>query len=129
MSKHLDENQARKPRPMNLALYTIRFPVTALISIGHRVSGFFLFLAFPWLLYALHQLMRANYQQPIFTSPINRLIFGLVLLAGLYHLLAGVRHLLMDAGVGESLAAARITAYLVIGFFIISAALIGVALW
>ena len=49
--------------------------------------------------------------------------------AWIYHLLAGIRHLLMDMGIGESLVAARRGAVLMMllsSFFII---LLGLWLW
>ncbi|MBV8802224.1 MAG: succinate dehydrogenase, cytochrome b556 subunit, partial [Gammaproteobacteria bacterium] len=40
-------------RPKNLNLFTIRFPVPAIASILHRISGFILFLLIPFMLWAL----------------------------------------------------------------------------
>ncbi|HLF66576.1 MAG TPA: succinate dehydrogenase, cytochrome b556 subunit, partial [Gammaproteobacteria bacterium] len=37
-------------RPINLNLFTIRFPLPAIVSILHRVSGVFLFLLLPILM-------------------------------------------------------------------------------
>ena len=40
-------------RPVNLDLSTIRFPLPAIISILHRITGIWLFLALPFLLVML----------------------------------------------------------------------------
>lgn len=43
----------KKPRPVNLDLQTIRFPVTAIASILHRVSGVITFISVGILLWLL----------------------------------------------------------------------------
>jgi hypothetical protein len=45
----------KRSRPKNLNLLTIRLPIPALVSIMHRVSGAFLFLLLPGLLWLLAQ--------------------------------------------------------------------------
>ncbi len=121
-----------RARPVNLNLMTIRFPITAIVSICHRISGFVLFLFIPvglWILDysltpegfdALH-----DWQGSFFKKLI---IFG-VLAAFLYHFVAGIRHLLMDINLGTSLKGARISAKLVFLFSIILIILAGVWLW
>jgi succinate dehydrogenase / fumarate reductase cytochrome b subunit len=46
-----------------------------------------------------------------------------------YHLIAGIRHLLMDIGIGESLKQARISGSITIIFTILLAILTGIWLW
>ena len=62
------------------------------------------------------------------------MVLGCVLvwavLAGLlYHLIAGIKHLLMDMGIGESLEGGLLGAKLVIAFSAIALMLTGVWLW
>ena len=120
-----------KKRPVNLDLMSIRFPITAIASILHRISGVFLFLAIPTMLWALQSSLESAdgvaQVQDCISSPIDKLLL-LAIIAGLiYHLVAGVRHLLMDMfELGESKCGGKLGASLV---FIISAALIVIEGW
>lgn len=122
-----------KTRPVNLDLGTIRLPVTAKASILHRASGVFLVAGVAVLLYLLDLSLRdaAGFAEArdILAGPLARFVLWAVLAGLIYHCVAGVKHLLMDLGYGESLQggilAARIT-------FAVSAVLIaatGVWLW
>jgi len=122
-----------KSRPVNLNLLSFRFPPMALVSIAHRVSGFFLFLVIPWCLYLLSCALdsSASFSSLLFflRSPLVKLLNGLALAAVWFHVFAGFRHLLMDIGFGESLRAARITAYGVMVIWLLAVVLTGVWLW
>lgn len=104
-------------RPVNLAIHTIVFPVAALASIAHRISGVVLFLGSGGLIYALGYALGSTAQfeqvRAWLVVPWVRFALFCVLLSWLYHTLAGVRHLLMDLGYGEGLVAGRISASLV----------------
>lgn len=121
-------------RPVNLDLSTIKFPVTAIASITHRVTGVAIFLALPILLWMLDRSLAspesfANLKELMMTSLLVKLVVWGILSVLLYHLVAGIRHLIMDTGVGESLEGGRRGAKLA---FIISAVLIllvGVWIW
>ncbi|CAK9884465.1 MAG: Succinate dehydrogenase cytochrome b556 subunit [Candidatus Erwinia impunctatus] len=92
----------KKPRPVNLNLATIHFPVTAIVSILHRVSGVIMMItlgAFLWLL-GLSLSSAEGFQQAAEIVKhlfIKFLLWG-VLTALLYHMVSGCRHLLMDIG-------------------------------
>lgn len=121
------------PRPVNLNLMTIRFPVTAIISILHRVSGVVLFLLIPGLLYAL-QMSLASPESfaklaDCLRLPAMKFAVFLTMLSLLYHLVAGIRHLFMDFGFGETLASGRASAYLVLIIVAILGVLVGIKLW
>ena len=121
-------------RPVNLDLSTIKFPVTAIASITHRVTGVAIFLALPILLWMLDRSLAspesfADLKELMMTSLLVKLVVWGILSVWLYHLVAGIRHLIMDTGVGESLEGGRRGAKLA---FIISAVLIlltGVWIW
>lgn len=122
-----------KNRPVNLDLRTIKLPVMARASILHRISGFVLFLSLPCLIYSLQMsLASAESFDAIRTSlssGLTHLAFVVALMAITYHLIAGIRHLIMDMGHGESLEGGQkfATAVLVLG---IGAALaVGVWVW
>lgn len=120
-------------RPVNLNLLTIRFPVTAMASILHRISGFILFLLIPVFL-GLFAISLKNPQGFLavhrgLTYPLSKCILLAVLLVLFYHLLAGIRHVLMDMGIGEHLAQARFSAGFVIVAAMVLTALMGIYLW
>jgi succinate dehydrogenase / fumarate reductase cytochrome b subunit len=46
-----------------------------------------------------------------------------------YHLIAGIRHIIMDLGLGESLFVGKITSVGVILFSLIFAVILGIYLW
>lgn len=123
----------QKPRPVNLNLLTIRFPVTAIVSILHRLSGVVLFLFVPFLLWVLNQTLASpddftNVQHLLMMPVCKWFIWGFIS-ALIYHLLAGTRHLIMDFGLGESLRAARLSSWLVISIAILFSVALGIWLW
>ncbi len=122
-----------KKRPVNLDLTTLKFPVMAIVSILHRVSGVILFLLIPLLLFLLSGSLKSyeNFEQVsgwLSTFPSKLIIFG-TLTALIYHFFAGCRHLLMDVGFGEGLDCARKSAVLVMVLTVISMIGVGVWLW
>jgi succinate dehydrogenase / fumarate reductase cytochrome b subunit len=120
-------------RPVNLDLTTIKFPLPAIASISHRISGIALFFAMPFLLWALDRSLASpeGFEQvrSIMATPLASLITWLILAALLFHLLAGVRHLIMDMGWGESLQAGRRSAAVVFAAFVVLMILAGVWIW
>lgn len=123
----------QKQRPVNLDLLSIRFPLPAIVSILHRISGVILFLLIPMLLLILADSLASPVSflnlQYLFASPILKLIVWVILSALIYHLTAGLRHLLMDAGVGETKSGGRIGAILVLAISVLLILLAGVWIW
>ncbi|HQV41357.1 MAG: succinate dehydrogenase, cytochrome b556 subunit [Moraxellaceae bacterium] len=109
-------------RPVNLSLSTVlavnSSPV-AIASILHRISGVVIFLLIPVLLYVLQQSLAS---EAAFAAMKTDILGGLVggflvfvALAGLiFHLVAGIKHLIQDFGVAESLQGGRLFASLAI---------------
>ncbi len=120
-------------RPVNLNLTTIHFPLAAIVSILHRICGVLLFLAFPFILWGLHWslISEKTYNQTLqcIHYPIIRLLIWIVLSAVAYHVVAGIRHLLMDIGVGDTKLGGRISAITVMVVAIILVILLGVWIW
>lgn len=121
-----------RPLPVFLNLFRIRFPVGAIASIAHRVAGVLLFLALPPLALGLDASLRSEAgfeaMRELLAGPWRGLL-GLVLVwAAAHHLLAGIRHLLMDVGVGSGLAQARASARAVLVAAVL-VALVFVAGW
>lgn len=122
-----------KNRPVNLDLSTIKIPPAALVSFLHRVSGIILFPVIALLLYALELSLASRSGFATVADAFSSLPIKLVLWASLaaliYHLVAGVRHLLMDLGIGESLEGGRFGALLVLALSVILILLAGFWLW
>lgn len=120
-------------RPMFLNLTQMHFPVTALVSIAHRVTGVILFLGLPWLLYLLsHSLASAEAWracQLMLHRGLGRLAISILLWSAGFHALAGLRHLCMDMGLGGHLSSAIRSAWLVFLLTILWVIGIGVWLW
>ena len=120
-------------RPINLNLFRLRFPVMAIASILHRISGVIIFLFLPFLLYLLHQSLISQERYDSLVSFIHepgiQLLLIIIFAAVTYHSLAGLRHLLMDMGFGESLSMGRSSAYLIIILAVILTFLFGAWLW
>lgn len=120
-------------RPINLNLLQIQFPAPAIISILHRASGVVLFLMLPLLLWLLSASLNSsdsfNALHESLTHPVLAFFIWVTLSALLYHLVAGIRHLLMDIGIGESLKGGRLSAYIVFLVSTLGIVLLGVWLW
>ncbi|HLT05691.1 MAG TPA: succinate dehydrogenase, cytochrome b556 subunit [Pseudomonas sp.] len=120
-------------RPVNLDLRTIKLPVTAYTSILHRISGVILFVGLIVLLYGLDMSLASEESfeelKACLTSPLAKLVTWGLLSALLYHLVAGIRHLIMDAGVGETLEGGKTGSKIVIAVAVVLIVLAGVWVW
>lgn len=101
-------------RPVNVDpgdLARFAWPVTAIASILHRVAGVVLFVAIAFALYAFDLSLSSEADflalKSMIGSPLGMFItFGL-LAALAYHFVAGVKHLLLDLDVGDTLEGAK----------------------
>ena len=120
-----------KKRPVNLDLTTFHYPPMAIVSILHRISGVVLFMLLPFLLYLLGQSLSSPLQFSHVFAPggLAKILIWVYLAALSYHFIAGVRHLIMDLGFGDTLAQGRCSAYSVLLLFVIVAVVLGVLLW
>lgn len=118
---------------MNLDIGTIKLPITAYVSILHRASGVALIGAIAILLgllsYSLKSAEDFAAVQACLSSVPMKLLMWAVLAAFIYHLLAGIKHLVMDMGIGETLEGGKTGAVLVLVFTVIGFALAGVWVW
>ena len=93
-------------RPINLDLTTFRFPLPALTSITHRVAGVILFVGIIFLLCALSCSLESAegfaQTKEAMTSGFGSFITWGLLAALAYHFVAGIKHLVMDFGIGET---------------------------
>ena len=121
-----------KKRPVNLDLGTIALPITSYISILHRVSGVVMFVAvavFLWLLEtSLASETSFNELSNLFSNPFSQVVVWGTLAALAYHSVAGMRHMIMDFGIGEdSFQAGRLSAWVALAVAAIVIAII--TLW
>ncbi|MBU0499341.1 MAG: succinate dehydrogenase, cytochrome b556 subunit [Gammaproteobacteria bacterium] len=105
-------------RPVFLNPLLIALPIAGVLSIAHRMTGILLVLSLPaliWLLgYSLSGAEGFNGSRDLLHGPIGSGGLFLLLWALLHHLLAGIRYLLIDAGIGIERPVYRISALLVL---------------
>ena len=120
-------------RPVNLDLGSMTFPPMAIVSILHRISGIVLFLLLPMVLYILSLSLRSvqsfDLLQTMLTRPTFKMLLWVFASAFIYHVIAGIRHLLMDIGVGEQLDISRQSAKIVIALAVIVTIFLGLWIW
>jgi succinate dehydrogenase / fumarate reductase cytochrome b subunit len=120
-------------RPVNLDIGTMRLPVTAWASIAHRASGVFLFVGMAVLIWALDASLAspesfASLQESL-ASPIAKLVIWAVVAGLIYHSLAGIKHLIMDFGLGETMEGGILGVRLVVIGSVLLIGLAGVWIW
>jgi succinate dehydrogenase / fumarate reductase cytochrome b subunit len=122
-----------KQRPVNLDLTTIKLPLMALTSITHRITGVVLFLSLPLALWALDLSLsgQAGFDElkAMLAAPFTKLVTVAILAALVYHLVAGLRHLVMDLGYGETKEGSVTGSRIVIAVSAILIVLVGVSVW
>lgn len=123
-------------RPVNLDIGSIKLPITSYVSILHRVSGVVLFFSVAVLLCVFDASLESEQSfqslKDCFSNPVAQLIIWACLAALAYHFVAGIRHLIMDFGVGEdSYESGRNSAWAVVAIAIILIASISgwIILW
>ena len=125
---------ARAPadRPIDLSP-TSFLPVTAIASFMHRVTGAVLFVGAAYLVYLLDMALASEAgfaeARAILEALPGKFALWAVLVALTYHLVAGIKHLLLDLHVGDSLAGARRSSWLVLGISALAAIGLGAWLW
>ena len=107
-----------RSRPLSPHLQIYRLPISALISISHRVAGVLLAVGSLVLVYWLVALASGPdafaHAQALLGSVVGRVVLLALTLALFYHLANGIRHLFWDAGFGFELRTVRASGMLVI---------------
>ena len=108
---------AKKTPPKFLNLFLIKLPPSGIVSIAHRISGVLMFVFLPPVTYLLGLSLESPqgfFQvQTWLASPPVMLITVLLVWSFSHHLLAGIRHLLLDIEIGMERSQARASAWLV----------------
>ncbi len=120
-------------RPVYLSLTQFGWPVTAIASITHRITGVLLFAGIAFLLWLLSLAVQSPEGFAAATAALNapalKLLLIAVIAAVLYHLFAGIKHMFMDFHVGDSFEAARASSLVVFVLTAVATVLVGVRLW
>ncbi len=120
-------------RPVNLDLKTIRFPIMAISSIIHRVTGVIMFLG----AFVVMALLGTSLDGPEgFASALEAMdnpivafcLWGFVSVLG-YHFVAGIKHLAMDLGHFETLESAPKAAQFTLVAGAVIVVLAGIWVW
>ena len=107
-------------RPVNINLIKIKLPISALTSITHRLAGMYIFfITYPLSVFLFYLSISSSKS---FINLTNILINSIYIstfvafsyLVLWYHILTGVRHLIMDMHIGESLDASKYSSILVL---------------
>ncbi|MDR3428464.1 MULTISPECIES: succinate dehydrogenase, cytochrome b556 subunit [Silvimonas] len=120
-------------RPKHLALWQIRLPLPGIVSILHRASGALMFVAIPFVLYALAGSLSSAEHFEAFRAcighPIVKLLLLVLLWGFLHHVCAGTRFLFLDVHKGLDLPTARLTSKLVLIVSLALTVIIGGLTW
>ncbi len=121
-------------RPINVGIFDLlifKWPITAIASITHRIAGAALFVGIGFGLFALDLSLssEAGFEmlKTMLATYLGKFITWGLLAALAYHFIAGVKHLLLDLGVGETLEGAIFAARATLFFSAVAIALI--AIW
>jgi len=114
-------------RPVYLDLTKIRLPMSAFSSISHRLSGMYVFfITLPMLLYVISKSTASKSSYEDLLVSLNSfsffsLFFYISISFFWYHILTGLRHLIMDFfHIGESIKGSNYSAIFVVIFWALS---------
>ena len=101
-------------KPLSPHLQVYRLPLTAILSISHRLSG--VILGFSYILFVLFIIM------PIFEIDLffyldniySKIVMNIMVFVLFYHMLNGIRHIVWDFGYGFKKNNPTLSSYLVI---------------
>jgi len=120
-------------RPVNLDLTKFSFPIAAIASITHRITGVLLFVAIAYLLWLLGLALDspAGFAEAgtLLAQPLPKLVLLAVLAALLFHILAGLKHLVMDFHHWDSLEGGRRASQGVFVLTVVGTVLAGAWIW
>ena len=124
---------SKDSRPVNLDISTIKLPITAWASISHRVAGVLLFVSSLLMVWALDMSLSSQESfdslATILSSSAAKVVLWGFLVVFSYHALAGIRHLIMDMGVGEDFKGGALGARILFVAAAVAAVVWGVVLW
>lgn len=121
---------------INLNITTIKFPITAIVSILHRISGILLFIIIGPILWLL-QFSLSSYEK--FYSITNfflmnnnffKFLLWNIITIFSYHIIAGIRQILMDFGyLSQTWLIGKFSAKIILGLVILLFIFNGIFIW
>lgn len=134
MSEQTLQKAKQRPVYRNIGMADLsnyRLPIIGIASIVHRITGVALFVGMIFLLPMLQMSLKSEagfeaFRTIVWGNWIAKLILIGLLFAVIYHLVAGVRHMIQDANKWLDLQAARSTATAV---FVVSVVLTALVAW
>lgn len=123
-----------KERPVNLDLATVKFPITAIASILHRICAVITWVGLGYLLFLLSQALGSEAQfnaiaESLQTNFFLQFISWGFLAAFSYYCMGTIKHIIQDLGFFEDLAGGQFISWTAIAAGIILAILAGVFIW
>jgi succinate dehydrogenase / fumarate reductase cytochrome b subunit len=125
---------ANDNRPFYLNLLKIRLPLPGIVSIMHRISGVFMFIAIPFVVFIFELSLRDQngFRQATEMMSHPLVVVGMMVLLWslVHHFFAGIRFLLIDFDIGLDKAPSIQTSWLVLVLevLVIAAILLGIYL-
>lgn len=120
-------------RPVYLSLTQFAWPIAAISSITHRITGVALFAGIAYLLWLLGLALDSpegfDRAAAVMDGVLPKLVMLAVLAALAFHLFAGLKHLVMDFHRWDSLEAGRRSSIAVFVLTAVATVLAGVWLW
>lgn len=109
-----DSLMLKNKRPMSPHLSIYKPQISTVLSIGHRISGFGLFVMLLFLGWFFTLWVFSGFEDvysEIFNYKIVKILLILTSYGYFYHLCTGIRHLFWDMGMGFSIKAIDISGY------------------
>jgi len=122
-------------RPVFINLLQVKLPITGVVSILHRITGFVLFFTFPLLVWFLDRSLGSESSylsliEDVHSNISIKLITSLLVLLIVYHSLVGIKKLLNEFfGVGETLSSTKIMSWSTMALFLLFYVLFIVLFW
>lgn len=145
MSDDALNDRTLAPRPVFRNIHVVdilkyRLPPAGIVSILHRVSGVMMFLLLPFIVWMFDTSLTTEQSYEQFTAVFAggagwlpgwfvKLVALALIWAYLHHVIAGVRHLWMDATHSVGLKFGRISALVTLGLSVLVTLLLGVKLF
>jgi succinate dehydrogenase / fumarate reductase, cytochrome b subunit len=120
-------------RPIYLSLTEFKFPLAAIASITHRITGMLLFVGIAFLLYLLDESLTSaqglEHAREMLALPLPKVLLLVIVATLIYHFVAGIKHLFLDFDIGDTIEGGRLAAQLTIVISVVLIGLAGVWLW
>ena len=119
-------------RPVFLNLFKIQLPLSAFVSIMHRVTGVVMILCLPILVFLLYAVVgNPSLIRYVDYFPVWMIkgISAIIVIVYMYHVIAGIRHLFHDFTGSHSLGSTLLSARFVLFLWGVWIVLTGYKLW